>query len=36
VALQFGHRAMIEARCWKAVAVGALAAIDRHNEAAGE
>ena len=36
VAFQFGHAAMVEARCWKAIAVSALAVIDRHNEAAGE
>lgn len=33
-ALQFGHDAAVEARCWRAVAAGALATIDRHNASA--
>lgn len=33
-ALRFGYDAAVEARCWRAVAAGALATIDRHNASA--
>ena len=29
--LQFGRRAATEARCWKAIATGAIAVMDEHN-----
>lgn len=33
-ALQFGFDAATEAKCWKAIAVAAVGAMDAHNEAA--
>lgn len=33
-ALTFGNDAAAEAKCWKTIAVGELAAMDRHNEEA--
>lgn len=33
--LQFGLGAASEARCWKAIATGAIGAMDAHNERAG-
>ncbi len=32
--LQFGRAAATEARCWKAIATGAIGVIDEHNERA--
>lgn len=34
--LQFGRAAATEARCWKAIATGAIGAMDAHNATAGE
>ena len=34
--LQFGRAAATEARCWKAIATGAIAVMDEHNARAGE
>ena len=35
-ALSFGSDAAAEAQCWKVIAEGAIAAMERHNEAAAE
>ena len=35
-ALLFGQDAIVEARCWEAIAKGAIGSMDAHNERAGE